>query len=255
MALVNVIPCGVQPYGRGARLAQDPARVEVRDGSGAIGCWPPSHRSPGSRAPRAWRWPMNGDNVLDLLVGTGPGVALRSWHYSGADGGQGLFRTELARFNPLDTGSGRNQRGRSRSRRQRPCRQHHRRRGSRDRQPGHGVLSSTLPTPAPRPEVFSTFTPYPGSRSGVTLASGTVDVGTGRPASWPHRAPENRRIRTFRYDLYSPTEAARGPGGTTTTQAGSGDDRRVRRQPNRPTPAGCRAVDRLGRQRRALPRA
>ena len=43
------------------------------------------------------------------------------------------------------------------------------------------VYSSTLPSESGKaPDVFSTFTPYPGSQSGVTLATGMVEFGSGR---------------------------------------------------------------------------
>ena len=41
------------------------------------------------------------------------------------------------------------------------------------------VYSSDLPEPGTAPEVFSAFTPYPGSSSGVTLSTGLVDAGSG----------------------------------------------------------------------------
>ena len=72
-------PRGVQLCGRGARLARDPARVEVRDGSGdrmlaAVTPFPGFEGTPSVAMAD-----VNGDNVLDLLVGTGPGSPRRSW--------------------------------------------------------------------------------------------------------------------------------------------------------------------------------
>ena len=49
------------------------------------------------------------------------------------------------------------------------------------------VFSSKLPGETGKaPEVFSTFTPYPGSQSGVTLATGMVELGLG-PGEHRHR--------------------------------------------------------------------
>jgi hypothetical protein len=74
--------------------------------------------------------------------------------------------------------------------------------------------------------VFSAFTPYPGSRSGVTLSTGLVDAGSGRhsivTAPGPGDAP---RIKTFRYDLFTPTARAQADG---TAAAGH------HRKPNEP---------------------
>ena len=193
-----------------------PARVEVRDGSGdrmlaAVTPFPGFEGTPSVAMAD-----VNGDNVLDLLVGTGPGIAPQVVAYSGADGGQGPFRTELARFGPLDAGF---KGGISVAAADLDGNAH-----ADNIIVGSGpgtdsrvtVFSSTLPTLGATPEVFSTFTPYPGSRSGVTLATGTVDVGTGRPSIVTAPGPgEPARIKTFRYDLYSPTEAARARGGTT----------------------------------------
>ncbi|MCB0936814.1 MAG: multicopper oxidase domain-containing protein, partial [Mycobacterium sp.] len=216
MALVNVIPA-VSSYAVAVPGSRGtPARVEVRDGSGdrmlaAVTPFPGFEGTPSVAMAD-----VNGDNVLDLLVGTGPGIAPQVVAYSGADGGQGPFRTELARFGPLDAGF---KGGISVAAADLDGNAH-----ADNIIVGSGpgtdsrvtVFSSTLPTLGATPEVFSTFTPYPGSRSGVTLATGTVDVGTGRPSIVTAPGPgEPARIKTFRYDLYSPTEAARARGGTT----------------------------------------
>ncbi|MET0704945.1 MAG: copper oxidase, partial [Mycobacterium sp.] len=56
------------------------------------------------------------------------------------------------------------------------------------------------------PEVFSAFTPYPGSESGVTVATGMVDAGSGRETIvTAPGAGDSARVRTWRYDLYTPT--------------------------------------------------
>jgi hypothetical protein len=45
---------------------------------------------------------VNGDMILDLIVGTGAGVSPEVAVYSGADTPDGPFKTELARFAPFD---------------------------------------------------------------------------------------------------------------------------------------------------------
>ena len=79
------------------------------------------------------------------------------------------------------------------------------------------VFSSTLSSESgTAPAVFSAFTPYPGSESGVTVATGMVESGSGREsivtAPGPGEAP---LVKTFRYDLYQPTLRARANGTAT----------------------------------------
>ena len=75
------------------------------------------------------------------------------------------------------------------------------------------VFSSTLPTTnrARHPTCSPAFTPYPGSQSGVTLATGMVEAGSGREsivtAPGPGDAP---LVKTFRWDLYTPDRAGAG---------------------------------------------
>ena len=47
---------------------------------------------------------VNGDMILDLVVGTGKGVAPEVVAYDGNDTTDGLFKTELTRFAPFDSG-------------------------------------------------------------------------------------------------------------------------------------------------------
>ena len=88
------------------------------------------------------------------------------------------------------------------------------------------VYSSELPDPGTAPEVFSAFTPYPGSKSGVALSTGLVDAGSGRHSIVTAPGPgEPARIKTFRYDLFTPTARAQADG---TAAAGH------HRKPNEP---------------------
>ena len=94
------------------------------------------------------------------------------------------------------------------------------------------VFSSTLPSDSGKaPDVFSSFTPYPGSQSGVALATGMVESGSGREsivtAPGPGEAP---LIKTFRYDLYQPTARARANGTAPQGHSGGPTDPRMTSQ-------------------------
>jgi hypothetical protein len=93
------------------------------------------------------------------------------------------------------------------------------------------VFSSKLPGEAGKaPDVFSTFTPYPGSQSGVALSTGLVESGSGREsivtAPGPGEAP---LIKTFRWDLYTPTARAQA-NGTVPQHVGKPSDPRMTSQ-------------------------
>jgi hypothetical protein len=217
MATINVIPevsayAVAVPGGDGK-----PASVQVRDGNGdrVVQTVVPFPDFEGT--PSIAMSDVNGDMILDLVVGTGKGVSAQVVAYDGNNTSDGVFKTELARFEPFGSeftggvtvagadidgnamadnvivGSG----------------------------PGMEtqvkVYSSTLPSESGKaPDVFSAFTPYPGSDSGVTLATGMVEAGSGREsvvtAPGPGEAP---LIKTFRYDLYQPTARARANGTAT----------------------------------------
>ena len=210
MATINVIP-EVSSYAVAVPGANGrPASVQVRDANGdrvlqTVYPFPDFEGTPSVAMAD-----VNGDMILDLIVGSGKGASPEVVVYDGNDTKDGLFKTEIARFAPFDAnfkggvivagadidgnamadniivGSG----------------------------PGMDtqvkVYSSTLPGESgTAPDVFSAFTPYPGSQSGVTLATGMVESGSGREsivtAPGPGEAP---LIKTFRYDLYTPTARA-----------------------------------------------
>ncbi len=217
MALINVIPevstyAEAVPGGNGK-----PATVQIRDANGdkVVQTVTPFPDFEGT--PSVAMADVNGDMILDLIVGTGKGASPEVVAYDGNNTVDGVFKTELTRFVPFDSsftggvtvagadidgnamadniivGSGPGMESQVK------------------------VFSSTLPSESGRaPDVFSTFTPYPGSRSGVSLATGMVEAGSGRQsvvtAPGPGVAP---LVKSFRWDLFTPTARARANGTAT----------------------------------------
>ncbi len=210
MALISVIP-EVSTYAVAVPGADgDPATVQVRNGDDdeVVATVYPFPSFEGT--PSVAMADVDGDMVLDLVVGTGPGAAPEVVAFSGDDEPGGPFKTELARFAPFDSAftggvsvAGADIDGNAMA----------------DNiivgaGPGSDsevkVFSTALPDLGTAPEVYSTFAPYPGSQSGVTLATGLVDMGSGRESIVTAPGPgEAARIKTFRYDLYTPTVRAR----------------------------------------------
>jgi FtsP/CotA-like multicopper oxidase with cupredoxin domain len=227
MALINVIPerstyAVATPGGNGR-----PATIAIRDADGdkVVQTVVPFPDFEG--VPSVAMADVNGDMILDLVAGTGAGVSPEVAVYDGNDTKDGVFKTEIARFSPFDadfTGgvrvAGADIDGNAMA----------------DNiivATGPGVdsqvtvYSSDLPDPGTAPEVFSAFTPYPGSKSGVMLSTGLVDAGSGRHSIVTAPGPgEPARIKTFRYDLFTPTARAQADG----TAAAGGHHRK----PNEP---------------------
>ncbi len=217
MALINVIP-EVSTYAVAIPGSNGkPASVQVRDGNGDKVLQTVTPFPDFEGTPSVAMADVNGDMILDLIVGTGKGAASEVVVYDGNDTVDGLFKTEITRFAPYDSGftggvtvAGADIDGNAMA----------------DNiivGSGPGiesqvkVFSSTLPSESGKaPDVFSTFTPYPGSQSGVVLATGMVEAGSGREsvvtAPGPGDAP---LVKSFRWDLFTPTARAQANGTAT----------------------------------------
>ena len=154
---------------------------------------------------------VDGDQVLDLVAGKGPGGSPEVVVYSGAGpAAEGPFHDELLRFLAFDAGF---QGGVSVAA------------ANIDGNPladnvivgsGAGIESSVKVFGAARPsklgeapDVFASFSPYPGSATGVTLATGMVDAMSGRVSIVTAPGPGSQaQIKTFRFDLYAPNTGA-----------------------------------------------
>jgi hypothetical protein len=160
---------------------------------------------------------VDDDGILDLIVGAGKDYAPEVVAYSGkANGGKRAFETELARFTAFASdarsgisvtatqidgttadniivGSG----------------------------PGIPsevkVFGSPLPSaPGTAPALFSTFSPYPDDRSGVSVASGFVDFSSGRNSIVTAPGPGRpAQVKVFNFSLMTPianaTKGGRAP--------------------------------------------
>jgi FtsP/CotA-like multicopper oxidase with cupredoxin domain len=231
MAIINVIPA-VSTYAVAVPgTAGTDATVQVYDGEGdrLVETVTPFPGYEGT--PSVTMGDVDGDQVLDLVVATGPGVAPEVVAYSGSYAGDVTpFENELARFAPFDdegTGgisvavAGIDGTGLA----------------------GNIVVGSAAGTDSEvkvfatdlqrvmntgeAPEVFSTFVPYQGSKAGVSVATGMVDASSGRASIVTAPGPgEPAEIKTFRYDLYTPTarssagSSGSGSGTTPGTHAG-----------------------------------
>jgi FtsP/CotA-like multicopper oxidase with cupredoxin domain len=150
---------------------------------------------------------VNGDGVLDLIVGAGKGHSPEVVAYSGAAvAGKHSFTTVLTRFDAF---------------------------ASTDRS-GVSVAASQIdgtavdniivgsgagapdrinvyraPTSGTAPELFSTFSPYANDRSGVTVAAGFVDFMTGRNSIvTAPGAGTPAQVKVFVYSLMTPIGGA-----------------------------------------------
>ena len=206
MTLINAIPA-VSIYAVAVPgAAGKPAEVRLYDGNGdrLVATIIPFPGFEGSV--NVAMGDVDGDDVLDLIVGAGKDHAPEVVAYAGASkGGKGAFGTELARFQafaaparggvsvataqidgtPIDNiivGSG----------------------------PGIAsevkVYQSALPSsPGAEPPLFSAFKPYGEDQSGVSIAAGFVDFSTGRDSIVTALGPGSAaEIKVFVFPLFKP---------------------------------------------------
>lgn len=155
---------------------------------------------------------VDGDGVLDLIVGSGKDHAPEVVAYAGASIlGKGIFGTELARFAPFDSVA---RAGVSVASAQI------------DGSPSDNLIvgspagvtdevkiySIPLAGSKSGPALFAKFKPYGEDRSGVSIAAGMVDFITGRESIVTAQGPGSpTEIKTFAYSLFQPIGKKRHP--------------------------------------------
>ena len=202
MALVNIIPARstyavVVPGGSG-----EATRVDVYDGNGdrLVASVTPFPGYDGVVS--TTMGDIDGDGVYDLIVGAGKDHAPEVVAYSGAEIGGAAFGNELTRFEAFDPSATSGVSVAS---------------ADIDGRTSDNIIVGSGPgidstvrifahkTPGGPPDLYSSFSPYPGDRSGVAVASGFVSLMSGRNSIITAPGPGSpARIRVFDYWLMTP---------------------------------------------------
>jgi len=204
MLLVNIIPA-VSTYAVAVPGSPGHAAVvNVYDGNGdrLVATVTPFPGFEGT--PSAAMGDIDGDSIYDLIVGAGKDHASEVVVYSGkATGGNAAFKTELTRFNAFgpDASGGVNVTS-----------------AQIDGTTADNIIVGSgagIPSevkifaykPSAPPALFSTFSPYPDDRSGVSVASGFVDLTTGRNSIVTAPGPDSpAKVKVFAYSLFTPLD-------------------------------------------------
>src|SRR5438874_11073167 len=210
MALINVIPA-VSVYAVAVPGAPgNPADVRLYDGNGdrLIGTVIPFPGYEGSV--NVAMGDVDGDGIVDLIVGAGKDHAPEVVAYAGASiRGKGSFGTELARFQAFDSVArgGVNVAV-----------------GQIDGETSDNIIVGSGPgitsevkvyksqlssSPGAGPALFAAFKPYGDDQSGVTVAAGFVDFSTGRESIVTAPGPGvEAKIKVFAFPLLKPIAKA-----------------------------------------------
>jgi FtsP/CotA-like multicopper oxidase with cupredoxin domain len=206
MALVNVIPAASIYAVAIPGAPGKPAEVRLYDGNGDrfVATVIPFPGFEGNV--NVAMGDIDGDGILDLIVGSGAGRAPEVVAYAGASiRGKGTFGTELARFQAFESAA---RGGVSVAAAQID--------GTTSDNiivgSGPGVpseikvyRSQLSSSPGAVPALFSSFKPYGDDRSGVSIATGFVDFSTGRESIVTAPGPGSPiEVKVFAFPLLKP---------------------------------------------------
>jgi FtsP/CotA-like multicopper oxidase with cupredoxin domain len=207
MAFVNVIPAVSSFAVAASGSPGHDAVVRVYDGNGnaPLATVTPFPGFEGSLS--ATMGDVDGDQILDLVVGKGAGGTPEVVVYSGAaKSGASPFTSELLRFLAFDASFSGGVRVAAADIDGNAMADNVIVGSGAGIESSVKVFGSALPSQlGAAPPVFASFSPYPGDATGVTIASGLVDAVSGRfSIVTAPGAGSASRIKTFRFDLYRP---------------------------------------------------